>query len=467
MKTFATLLFVMATLGLAAQSATQSFIQAAAEAEERLEQALDELDAIQQEINEKRPELGARLDDVESRALRLRDEASNVARVRAGFDVEVSQLESEKESVIDNNSYIQSTLLNEYIRRFELTVDPSEKPLYTEDIREALSFLEVEEEVDDATIFSSQLEVVGMALDRVERVIGGDTFSGPAIVDGSLRSGTFALVGPASYFSDGEGSAGVTNGMIENRANIYVLPGYGASITSTINDGSGTLPIDTTAGEALEGITHTITLTEEWALGGFVMYPILGLFSLAILIALFKTFELFRVKAARAKDIDVILDHIRNEKDDAALAHAKSVGGPVGEMLCAAVENASEDREVIEEVLYEKIIKTQPKLERMLAFIAVVAATAPLLGLLGTVTGMIKTFKLITIVGTGDARNLSSGISEALITTKWGLIVAIPTLIMHALLNRKAKGVVGSMEQSAVGFINGIIDIRSGEDEQA
>ncbi|HKJ91365.1 MAG TPA: MotA/TolQ/ExbB proton channel family protein [Oceanipulchritudo sp.] len=466
MKLFATLFIAMGTLGLAAQSATQSFAQAAAEAEQRLEQSLDELDSIQQEINEQRPKLGARLDDVESRALRLRDEASNVARVKAGFDVEVSQLENEKESVIDNNSYIQSTLLNEYIRRFELTIDPSEKPMYTEDIREALSFLEVDEDVDDATIFSSQLEVVEMALKRVERVTGGDTFSGPAIVDGSLRDGMFALVGPSSYFTDNEGSAGVTNGMIENRANIYILPTYASAITTTINSGSGIIPIDTTDGEALEGITHTITLTEEWALGGFVMYPILGLFSLSILIALFKTFELFRVKAARAKDIDVILDHISNEKNDAALAHAKSVGGPVGEMLCAAVENASEDREVIEEVLYEKIIKTQPKLERMLAFIAVVAATAPLLGLLGTVTGMIKTFKLITIVGTGDARNLSSGISEALITTKWGLIVAIPTLIMHALLNRKAKGVVGSMEQSAVGFINGIIEIRARENKQ-
>ena len=169
---------------------------------------------------------------------------------------------------------------------------------------------------------------------------------------------------------------------------------------------------------------------------------------------------MFRVKPAKSKDIEVILGHLRDDNDDAALAHAKSVGGPVGEMLCAAVQNAGQDREVIEEVLYETIIKTQPKLERFLAFIAVVAATAPLLGLLGTVTGMIKTFKLITIVGTGDARNLSSGISEALITTKWGLIVAIPTLIMHALLNRKAKGVVGSMEQAAVGFINGIVEMR-------
>lgn len=466
MKKIATLLLVLGAFSLNAQN-TQLFTSAATKAEQKLEQALAELDKIQEEINANRPKLGAKLDDVESEALRLRSEASNVARIKAGFDVEVSQLQNERQSVIDNNNYIQSTLLNEYIRRLELTIDPAEIPQYSEEIRQALAFLETDEEVDDTTIFENQLQIVQMSLDRVERVIGGDTFGGPAIVDGTLKDGTFALLGPVSYFTDNAGTVGITNGMIENRANIYTLKGYQDSISTTISSGSGSLPIDTTDGEALEGITHNITLLQEFALGGFVMYPILGLFILAILIAVFKAVELFRVKAAKARDIDIILDHLRADKTDAAMAHAKSVGGPVGEMLCVAVENASEDREVIEEVLYETIIKTQPKLERFLAFIAVVAATAPLLGLLGTVTGMIKTFKLITIVGTGDARNLSSGISEALITTKWGLIVAIPTLIMHALLNRKAKGVVGSMEQSAVGFINGIVEIRGGSQDKA
>ncbi|NBD37006.1 MAG: hypothetical protein GVY10_00350, partial [Verrucomicrobia bacterium] len=457
--------------GLHAQSDTEkSFSLAAEQAEERLEKALDELDRIQQEINEKRPELGARLDDVESTALRLRDEASNMARIKASFDVEVSQLEKEKQSIIDNNSYIQSTLLNEYIRRLELTLDPAELDLYLDEIRDTLAYVESDEDVDDATIFNAQLEVVNMALNRIERVTGGDTFAGPAIVDGTLMKGTFALVGPVSYFTANDNAvAGITTGIINDSPNIYPLPEYYEGITATANTGSGNIPVDTTDGEALEGITHTITLLEEFALGGFVMYPILTLFTLAILIAVFKTVELSRVKSAKAKDIDIILDHLRNGKSDAALSHAKSVGGPVGSMLCDAVENANEDREVIEEVLYETIIKTQPKLERFLAFIAVVAATAPLMGLLGTVTGMIKTFKLITIVGTGDARNLSSGISEALITTKWGLIVAIPTLIMHALLNRKAKGVVGSMEQSAVSFINGIAEMRgeSSNNEQS
>ncbi|MGC9450745.1 MAG: MotA/TolQ/ExbB proton channel family protein [Oceanipulchritudo sp.] len=460
MKKILTILALAAAAALSAQTSTQAFAKASTEAEQRLEAALTELDRIQKEVNELRPKLGAELDDVESTALRLRDEASNAARIKAGFDVEVSQLNKEKQSVIDNNNYIQSTLLNEYVRRLELTIDPSEIPLYSNPIRESLAFMESEEDVDDATIFRQQLKIVEMALDRVERVLGGDTFNGTAIIDGTLKEGTFALVGPVSYFTDQGDQVGITVGMIENRANIYTLPDYKEGITVTANSGSGNLPVDTTDGEALEGITHSITLMEEFALGGFVMYPILGLFTLAILIAVYKMIELFRVKAANAKDIDVILDHLRGGNGDAAMAHAKSVGGPVGEMLCAAVDNAGEDREVIEEVLYENIIKTQPKLERFLAFIAVVAATAPLLGLLGTVTGMIKTFKLITIVGTGDARNLSSGISEALITTKWGLIVAIPTLIIHALLNRKAKGVVGSMEQAAVSFINGIAEMR-------
>ena len=92
----------------------------------------------------------------------------------------------------------------------------------------------------------------------------------------------------------------------------------------------------------------------------------------------------------------------------------------------------------------------------MLPFVAICAASAPLLGLLGTVTGIINTFKLITIFGSGDVKTLSAGISEALITTKFGLIVAIPSLLLHAFLSRKAKSVVDRMEKAAVAFVNAV-----------
>ena len=94
---------------------------------------------------------------------------------------------------------------------------------------------------------------------------------------------------------------------------------------------------------------------------------------------------------------------------------------------------------------------------------ALTAAAAPLLGLLGTVTGMIKTFTLITIFGTGDAKSLSSGISEALVTTELGLIVAIPSLILHGLLSRMAKQKIGDLEQISVSFINGITGIKNSD----
>jgi biopolymer transport protein ExbB len=124
--------------------------------------------------------------------------------------------------------------------------------------------------------------------------------------------------------------------------------------------------------------------------------------------------------------------------------------------LTTAVEHSDEKKEYIEEILYEKMLGARATLERGLAFLALSATTGPLMGLLGTVMGMIATFKLISSFGSGDPKQLAAGISEALICTATGMAVAIPSLLFHAFLSRKAKGIIGSMEQTAVGFINGV-----------
>jgi len=129
---------------------------------------------------------------------------------------------------------------------------------------------------------------------------------------------------------------------------------------------------------------------------------------------------------------------------------------PVGIMLAAGAEHLDQPRDLIEEVMYEKVLVTRLQLHRFLPFISISAASAPLLGLLGTVTGIINTFKLITVFGSGDVKTLSGGISEALITTEFGLIVAIPSLLIHAFLSRKANGVISQMEKAAVTFMNQI-----------
>jgi biopolymer transport protein ExbB len=119
-------------------------------------------------------------------------------------------------------------------------------------------------------------------------------------------------------------------------------------------------------------------------------------------------------------------------------------------------ENPGASRDDLEESLYERYLEAGPPLQRGLPIIAIAAATAPLLGLLGTVTGMMETFRLITVFGSGDARQLASGISEALITTEYGLVVAIPALILHALLSRKVQGVKSTMEMTSLAFLNGV-----------
>ena len=137
-----------------------------------------------------------------------------------------------------------------------------------------------------------------------------------------------------------------------------------------------------------------------------------------------------------------------------AVEEAGAISGPAGAMLLAGAEHLGEPRELVEEVMFEKMLSTKLRLNGWLPFVAICATSAPLLGLLGTVTGIMNTFSLMTVFGTGDPKTLSSGISEALITTEYGLIVAIPSLLLHAFLSRRARRVLDEMEQAAIAFLN-------------
>jgi biopolymer transport protein ExbB len=288
-------------------------------------------------------------------------------------------------------------------------------------------------------------------------------FEGQAVVsDGEVEDGKFLLLGPTTYFSSTESEeAGVTvkSGLLPPV--ISIDDDRDELIRATIQAGSGDLPLDPSLGSALAIAAQDETVWEHIQKGGIWIWPILFFAFLATVTAIFKAIEIYRVKMPRPGSLHDILKAI-NEGDAAkALELAKAVEGPAREMLVDAVEHSDESKELVEEVMYERMLEVQPNLERLLPFIAVTAATAPLMGLLGTVTGMINTFKLITIFGTGDAKQLSSGISEALVTTEFGLIVAIPSLIMHALLNRRSQGVMANMERMAVAFVNGLAVSRS------
>jgi biopolymer transport protein ExbB len=132
------------------------------------------------------------------------------------------------------------------------------------------------------------------------------------------------------------------------------------------------------------------------------------------------------------------------------LRHDKN---PLGRVLGIYEANPATDVETLELKLDEAILGESARLEKLLWLVKVVSVVAPLMGLLGTVTGMIRTFQAITLFGTGDPKMMASGISEALVTTMLGLMVAIPLVLLHALVSNTSKGVVEVLEEQAAGLI--------------
>lgn len=127
---------------------------------------------------------------------------------------------------------------------------------------------------------------------------------------------------------------------------------------------------------------------------------------------------------------------------------------PISRVLSAILAEPRQDRETLQDLASEALLNELPSIERFGALIIVIAAVAPLLGLLGTVTGMIATFEIITEFGTGDPKMLSGGISEALITTQLGLVVAIPAVLLGNVLKGRADTVIGRIERAALRILN-------------
>ncbi|MDF1881440.1 MotA/TolQ/ExbB proton channel family protein [Sulfurimonas sp. MAG313] len=148
------------------------------------------------------------------------------------------------------------------------------------------------------------------------------------------------------------------------------------------------------------------------------------------------------------------LEVLLKDGKEKALASIKQQKGSTARVIKATIRNLDRDREHIEDIVAESILHESGRLDRFGSMILIVAAVAPLLGLLGTVTGMIATFDIITEFGTGDPKLLSGGISIALVTTELGLIVAIPVLMLGNTLSAWAERIKDSMEHSALHLIN-------------
>ncbi len=213
--------------------------------------------------------------------------------------------------------------------------------------------------------------------------------------------------------------------------------------------------IDISRGAALSQLVHTPNFWQQCQSGGPLVWPILAIFVLAVLLILERLLFLF----SRRCHADALADRLavlaaNHDWQGCKEECNRLIGKPLSRVLAAGLECCHLGREMMENALQEAILKEIPPLERFLSTLGMLAAIAPLLGLLGTVTGMIDTFFVITQHGTGDPRLMSDGISVALVTTMLGLSVAIPIMLVHTLLSRAVDNRIALMEEKAVALIN-------------
>lgn len=205
--------------------------------------------------------------------------------------------------------------------------------------------------------------------------------------------------------------------------------------------GNGTIPfaIDPVRGQLLEILTQAPDLSERITQGGTIGYAIICLGIAGLLLALGRLAMLW----FEGRAIHRQLEHPDQPSPQNAL----------GRILLAAHLESGPDTDTLELRLSEAVLQEVPRINRYISMLKIIAAVAPLMGLLGTVTGMIITFQAITLFGAGDPRLMAGGISQALITTVLGLCVAIPMLLLHNLVQTRAKSLSEILQGRAVAMV--------------
>ncbi len=197
-------------------------------------------------------------------------------------------------------------------------------------------------------------------------------------------------------------------------------------------------PVDPSRGTLLGLETKKATISERIKQGGPVGYVIIAIGLIGIGISIWRLLVLSGINSKMRKQLK---------------SEEPSENNPLGRILAVYTGNREADTETLELKLDEAILREVPPLETGQSIIKVFAAVAPLLGLLGTVVGMINTFQAITLFGTGDPKLMAGGISEALVTTMLGLIVAIPLVFMHTIVSGRSRTLVEVLEEQSAGMI--------------
>ncbi|NOX75486.1 MAG: flagellar motor protein MotA [Gammaproteobacteria bacterium] len=305
-------------------------------------------------------------------------------------------------------------------------------------------------ELDTLAGFYAQASQASMDLARI-RITPGDFY----LQDGTRTEGRIIHVGNIASYGVSPQGAGV---LVPAGGGAMKLWGEGnEGIAKALLAGKSPdvlrLFLYETANTAVEDQSEKTPL-DVIDSGGIIGWVIVGLGGIAVLLILLRSLFLRAAGASTGALLGPVGEFIANGKREDALALCKKNRGSTARVLADTVRNLDRDRDHLEDIISESILHESNTLNRFGSFIMVIAAVSPLLGLLGTVTGMIATFDVITEFGTGDPKLLSGGISTALVTTELGLIIAIPALIFGNLLSGWSNRIKDEMEKAALHITN-------------
>ncbi len=220
------------------------------------------------------------------------------------------------------------------------------------------------------------------------------------------------------------------------------------------NSSDSLLPMDFSNGEVFTYFSTKGYIEKTLDAGGFLLWPILLCGFIGLIFSIERFVSLYQIRRIPEFNVkNTLKSLLRGEKDTVLDNLQKEKSSPLQRVYVHILKHSGKSLGSKEMCLHEAILKELPALETRLPTIHVFAIVAPLLGLLGTVTGMINTFEVITLIGTADVKSLSEGISEALITTKLGLMVAIPLSLMHHFLEKTVESITINIEEKGTSLI--------------
>ena len=436
------------------QDLSSSYVQ-------RVEQASEALLQTRESILAERAPLAEAIQQLQEELIELQAETEEWKLRIKNHEQERSQLSSRIDSYKKNINYLR-LLSEETHSSVESSLLPGEGQIYQQILQE-VQLLRQHRDLTHTPEINQRS--VSAALDRIDSALGGFTQKGQAIEDSSNRilEGTILHIGPATYFASDDYK---TTGLLKNMdgsvmPHLMSLPGFSSKDARQIVEKQETwIPLDATGGRAMKMENAKGTVWDHIQKGGIVAYIILGLGAFGLLTGLLKLWDFRELSVDSPKNFYQKISNLTLQDIQTSHTDFASFRNSVKQLVEIGIRHSNRRRELIDEMLYAYVLLQRNHHEKRLPLLRVVAASAPLLGLLGTVVGMIKTFTLITVFGTGNASKLSSGISEALVTTELGLIVAIPTVIIFGYLSHQTETRLNLLEQYSTDLSNQIESLK-------